>query len=108
MHDVLTLITAAYTTDAYGVRRETFTERTVFCDSGSVSRAEFFNAGREGLTPQLMFSVFAGDYEGEPMARFKDVTYSIYRTYQPPGSDYMELYCELKGGTNGKGEASGS
>ena len=98
----LKLVSAAYTTDAFGVRRDTLTERTVFCQSGSVTRDEFFSAGRDGLTPQIMFTVFAGDYGGESLAEYGGEMYSIYRTYQPPGSDYIELYAERKGGTNGK------
>ena len=98
----LKLLSSTYAADAYGVRREALTARTVFCQSGSITRSEFFSAGRDGLTPQIMFTVFAGDYAGEGLAEYGGEMYSIYRTYQPPGSDYIELYAEKKGGTNGK------
>ena len=39
------------------------------------------------------------EYEGE--------TYSIYRKYEIPGTDYTELYFERKGGTNGQKENNG-
>lgn len=102
MNDVLILYSDQWETNKYGVqvpKKPTKTE--VFCERQSVSRSEFFNAGRNGLNPQYVFTVFAGDYEGQSECKYDGQMYSIYRTYLTD-SDYIELYVERKGGTNGK------
>ena len=66
----------------------------------SISRREFFEAGRNGLNPEFRFDVFQGDYQGETVVEYHGATYSVYRTYE--SGDYMELYAERKGGTDGK------
>lgn len=101
MEDVLTLYTSAREQDEYGVWRLNSTPRTVFCEVRSISRQEFFEAGRSGLNPAFEFLVFRGDYDGESRCSFRGQGYAIYRTYLPEGSDYIELYAERQGGTNG-------
>ena len=101
MDDVLILLTPTKTQDRLGVWQETLTERTVFCQWHSVTRAEFFDAGRNGLNPEFQFTIFHGDYAGETLCRYAGQAYSIYRTYRGPNSDYLELYVERKGGSNG-------
>lgn len=102
MDDVLILMKEAFTTDARGIRKATFTERQVFCQVHSISRSEFYDAGRNGLSPEYEFTVFAGDYDGERTCKYSGSSYAIYRTYRVPGTDYMELYAQTEGGTNGK------
>lgn len=63
-----------------------------------------FEAGRNGLNPEWRFNVFAGDYQGETVVEYHGATYSIYRTYE--NDDYIELYVERKGGTDGKGNTT--
>lgn len=99
--NVIKLIKAVQTQDEYGVWRETLTSRQVFCDVRSVNRSEFFEAGRSGLNPEFVFTVFFADYEDETLLEFDSKTYSIYRTYLTR-SDTLELYAERKGGSNGK------
>lgn len=77
--------------------------REVFCQVESVTRAEFFEGGRSGLNPAFVFIVFAEDYEGEDLCEYEGKPYGIYRTYRTE-DDYMELYVERKGGTNGKAD----
>ena len=89
--DVITLISASKTQDAFGVWRETLTEREVFCSVNSVTRAEFFDGGRNGLNPEYKITMFFGDYEGETLLKYKDLTYAVYRTYQGR-NDELELY----------------
>ena len=101
MNDVLVLFETTYTANKYGVDVPTNTRKEVFCDCQSVSRSEFFNAGRNGLNPQFVFTVFAGDYNNETMCEYRGETYGIYRTYLTD-DDYIELYVERKGGTNGQ------
>lgn len=98
---VLTLISNTYVKNEYGVSRPVSTERTIFCRVGSISRQEFYEAGRNGLNPEYEFTVFSGDYEGESVCEFEGARYSIYRTYRVPGTDDMELYAQREGGTNG-------
>lgn len=98
---VLTLIKEVPQKDENGVFRTQKTERVVMAKKGSVTRSEFFNGGRTGLNPQCVFSVFQGDYDGETICAYEGKSYAIYRTYEPD-EDYIELYCQREGGTNGK------
>lgn len=101
MDDVLTLLRYTVEKDAYGVpQKGTPQEVPVYCKAESVTRSEFFNGGRSGLNPELRFTIFAGDYFGETECTYRGKGYSIYRTYHVPGTDYIELYVERKGGTN--------
>ena len=99
--NVINLIGTVKTQDEYGVWHEAPAKRMVFCDVRSVTRAEFFDGGRNGLNPQYQFTVFFGDYMGETMVEFEGQTYAIYRTFRGR-NDTLELYAERKGGTNGK------
>ena len=105
--NVIKLISITQTQDTYGVWRETLAYRQVYCRVQSVSRSEFFEAGRSGLNPEFVFTVFFGDYDGETLLEFDGKTYSIYRTYHTR-SNMMELYAERKGGSNGKEESEGN
>lgn len=101
---VLTLIGYGQKQDENGVWRETKIEREVFCKTQSVTRDEFFQGGRNGLNPEIQFSIFSGDYNGEVTCRFNGRNYGIYRTYLPADSDYIELYAERKGGLNAQNQ----
>lgn len=96
--DVLTLVTETLTQDAIGAFQKTESTRDVFCKTESVTRDEFFGAGRNGLNPQFRFIVFAGDYADEKTVIFKGKRYGIYRTYFAK-TDLIELYAERKGET---------
>ena len=100
MDAVLSLISKTTAKDEYGVDRVTETAREVFCRVRSASRTEFFDGGRNGLNPEYQFTVFAADYQGESIVEYEGARYAVYRTYRA-GSDYLELYAERKGGTNG-------
>lgn len=101
MDSVLTLLQSTKQQNEYGVWETTSVERDIFCKVESVTRAEFYDGGRNGLNPEFQFTVFHGDYNGEIVCRYEGKQYGIYRTYRVPGTDYMELYAERKGGTNG-------
>lgn len=90
------------TQDERGVWHAADEKREVFARTKSVSRLEFFEGGRSGLNPEMVFTVFAGDYNGESACEYMGKSYAIYRTYLPEGRDYIELYVQRKGGTNGK------
>ena len=99
--EVITLLSTTKEQNDYGVWVETPTSRDVFCQVDSVTRAEFFNGGRNGLNPEFRMTMFFGDYDGEQMLIYNGKSYSVYRTYQGR-NDTIELYVERKGGTNGK------
>lgn len=99
--EVITLLSTTKEQNDYGVWVETPTSRDVFCQVDSVTRAEFFDGGRNGLNPEFRMTMFFGDYEGEQMLIYNGKSYSVYRTYQGR-NDTIELYVERKGGTNGK------
>lgn len=101
MDCVIDLIAAVYAKDKYGVPAPAESSRQVFAKVESVTRAEFFGGGRNGLNPEFKFTVFAGDYRGERTLVYHGSRYGIYRTFRGD-SDYIELYAERKGGTNGK------
>lgn len=106
--DVIQLIAVTVTGwDDNGLPQETETARQVFCRVASVSQSEYFGGGRNGLNPAYKFTVFAGDYAGESIVRYQGKRYAVYRTFQAPGRDELELYVERKGGTNGYEDASG-
>lgn len=100
MDSVLTLYTVTRTQNSKGAWVNTRVPRDVFCQVNSVTRSEFYAAGRSGLNPEFQFTVFQGDYNGEAVCRYAGNDYAIYRTYIVPGTDYIELYAERKGGTN--------
>lgn len=104
--DVLTLVKETRTQDRYGVWQTTETTRDVFCEVESVTRSEFFDAGRNGLNPEYVFTIFFDDYEDETVCEYKGKRYGIYRTYHD--SDDLELYAERKGGTNRSGSDGSS
>ena len=97
--DVINLISMTRTQDEYGRWIATPTAKEVYCQVESVTRAEFFDAGRNGLNPEYRFTMFFGDYSGESIVEYQGKTYAVYRTYLRR-TDIIELYVERKGGTN--------
>ena len=103
MDSVLILIGGvSKTQNDKGVLEERTEKREVYARTKSVTRQEFFEGGRSGLNPEMVFTVFAGDYNGESACEYMGKSYAIYRTYLPENRDYIELYVQRKGGTNGK------
>ena len=100
MDDVIKLVLFASHQNEYGVMEETAYEKEIFCQVESITRQEFFEGGRNGLNPSFVFTIFAGDYNEDSVIVYKDKQYSVYRTYHVPGTDYLELYAERKGGNN--------
>ena len=101
--DVITLIKETNVKNQYGVYEATTQSREIFCQVRSVTRTEFFEGGRNGLNPEYQFTVFSGDYDGETLCEYNGNSYGIYRVYRTD-DDYIELYAERKGGTNGKAD----
>ena len=107
---VLTLVAETWTKDSIGQHVATYTDRDVFGERESVTRAEWSAAGEQGLNPEFKVNVFFGDYQGEKIARMdvngSEKTFGIYRTFRD--SDTVELYLECKTGesSNPKPEPS--
>lgn len=98
--DIVNLYTDVITYDDYGVARKTRTAKQVYCKVDSVTRAEFFDAGKSGLKPEYRITMFFGDYDGETVVGYNGRLYSVYRTYLAK-TDIIELYVERQGGTDG-------
>lgn len=74
--------------------------REIFAQMSSIDRSEFFAAGQNGLRPEYRFTVFAEEYSGESACSWNGELYAIYRTYQIPGTDSLELYVQKKAGVH--------
>lgn len=95
--NIVNLIATTYTTDSLGQQIATETSRQVFCNVRSVSQAEFFEGGRNGLKPEYKLTMFFYDYNGEKIVEFEGSRYAVYRTYRAE-NDVLELYIESKAG----------
>lgn len=104
VEDTLILIEQIESQDRFGVFHQTDNPRQVFVTVNSITRAEFYQSGRKGLNPEFEFTMFHGDYNGEKECIYNGNRYTIYRNYHIPGTDYIELYVERKGGSNGSNE----
>ena len=91
------LLTIAYSIDSIGQRKETASEKCVFALVESVSMNEFFQAGEIGLKPDLKFTIWLTEYEGQENLRYKSDIYSIYRTYRRKDGR-VELYAQKRVG----------
>ena len=106
---VIVFRTAARAQDATGVWRDAgTTDREVFCRVDSVTRGEFFGAGKLGLKPEYKFTVFPDEYHSEDTCIYEGTAYVIYRTYSVPGKDELELYARLETGVTVDGRKDGA
>lgn len=91
------LVTESFTADSYGVLQPTTTKTLAYANVTSVSAAEFFEGGRNGLNPEFRITMFGPDYNGAEIIEYNNVQYAIYRTYQAR-NDKIELYVEKRKG----------
>lgn len=94
---VITLVKEIVSYDEIRQPIKTYSRREVYAQFRGVYRAEWFEAGRVGLKPDITFVMSAFDYEGEKLIEWNGNRYGIYRTYIGR-NDAIELYCEKKGG----------
>jgi hypothetical protein len=98
---VVTLISYTKAQDAKGVIRDGVPiRRERLAQVESIGRSEFYAAGKQGLRPALKFTLFHANYNGERELEHMGQRYAVYRTYRVPGTDYMELWTEQKGGVS--------
>lgn len=79
---------------------KTYERREVYAQLRGIARAEWFEAGRNGMNPDTTFIMSALDYQGETIIEWNGVRYGVYRTYVGR-NERIELYCEKKGGLQG-------
>lgn len=84
--------------DASGVYRTIRAERQIIVTVKSASQSEWFEGGRNGLNPSLVFQTRLANYNGEENIKYGNKIYHIYRTYiSDPFT--IELYTEFRKGT---------
>lgn len=102
MDGVAYLIHKLYSSDSIGQKIPIGeTKQEIYVSTGSINRNEWFNAGRNGMNPEILLTTAAVNYSGEDIIEYDGVRYGIYRTYQRKDSDEIELYLHKKGGING-------
>ena len=102
MDDLIVLIAQRYQKDAIGNLLPVETATPVWAHLQSVTRAEWADAGQNGLQPQLVAVTPIVNYSGEKVVQIGSgesaQRYAVYRTYFGPDSDTIELYLERKAG----------
>lgn len=98
--EVMYLVSTEKYQDENGIWQTRETKRKVYVNVKSTSATEFHDAGRNGLNPDLVFTLFMYDYKEEIIVEYKNKRYSVYRTYiiQNKGNDFIELHTERQGG----------
>lgn len=76
----------------------TETIHKVYANVSSITSTEYFNASQMGLNPEIRFTMFAPDYDGELIVEYNGNRYSIYRIYKAT-TDRLELYAQREAGT---------
>ena len=95
-HEV-TLVKEVYGFDKYRNSIATEEETTILCRKESVTRTEFYEAGRNDSNPSIVIVIHPYEYENQPEVIFEGTRYRVIRTYQMDFEE-MELVCEVKTG----------
>lgn len=95
--EVIYLVAKDFVQDKYGVQTPVTSERKAYVQVNSVNASEWFEGGRNGLNPELRFTLSRFDYHGEDVVKFNNRYYTVYRTYLGR-NDTIELYCEKRKG----------
>lgn len=93
----IALLKTTYTQDDLGEWTETGEEVNVFAYVSSITMAEFYQAGMQGMKPEYRFLIWQTEYDGEETLKYNDVVYTIYRTYLRDDGR-IELYTTLRKG----------
>lgn len=81
--DLLYLVKTTITQDENGYPVPTETERMVFAERKSATRAEFYAASAAGISISHVFRMHAAEYEGETVVKYDGRRYAVVRAYQP-------------------------
>lgn len=87
---VIYLIAQSVVTEHGGFERKTQTERRVYAEVLSVTRAEFYQAAAAGIKADCVFRLRAGEYRGEEQLRRGEARYAVVRSYCADG-EWTEL-----------------
>lgn len=98
MDGIAYFIRETFESNEYGQRIAEQIKREVFVTEGSITRSEFFSAGRQGLNPEIMLTTPKVNYTGEELVEYNGITYSIYRTF--PNGDNIEIYASRRAGAH--------
>lgn len=102
MDDLIYLISENYVSDEIGQHVPSEQSVPVWAHLQSVTRSEWYDAGQNGLQPQLVAITPIVNYNGERIVQIGDgeqsKRYSVYRTFFGPDTDSIELYLERKAG----------
>ena len=90
------LIGRTYAKDKYGQLISKEKTRTIWGRKSPITRAEWAEAGRQGVNPSFQVKVRTQEYRGELAAEVKGSRYGIYRSYE--NGEVTELYLEQKVG----------
>lgn len=94
------LVSIVTSTDAINQTiEEERTTASIFAQISSITQTEFFSAGKLGFQPSFKAVIFDFEYNNEPILKWNNKLYSIYRTYAINGTDKLELYLEERSGT---------
>ena len=66
--------------------------REIFAEIRSVTRAEYYQAGAQGMTVEGSALVWAFEYHGENILELAGIRYAVIRTYRDPASKKLEIY----------------
>lgn len=94
---VINLVSESYSQNSRGSVIVTESTKQVYCQVNSVTASEFFEGGRNGLNPELRFTMFSYDYSGEKIIEYLGDRYTVYRVYKGR-NDTLELYVERRQG----------
>lgn len=103
---VATLISQQFSKDEIGqfIANESRTE--VYVAESNITRAEFYNAGRQGLNPEIVLITPIVNYDGQRIVEYRGRRFGVYRTFT--NNEDIELYLTDKGGIDGTQENEGS
>ena len=91
------LIAEEVATDDIGNEVKKSSEQECWCAELPVTATEFYKAGLLDIRPNMTLKTLSENYSGQKKARFNDVIYSVYRTYEDT-SGYVYLYLTEKVG----------
>jgi len=88
--DVINLVKITNSKNEYFDIVQTETKRQVYANKKSIKMSEFYQAQVVGMKPELIFEIWANEYEGEEYIEFDGIKYKIIRTYMK-NVDILEL-----------------
>lgn len=92
MNDIINLISVVRTEDSDGYFTDVETTEQVFCNVKSVSRMEFYEAYKAGLSLALSVEMWNDEYAGQKEIEYNNKRYRVERTYMKDRQT-IELNC---------------